>query len=187
MTIFILILLISFFIATVSCLNLKQVLFSNNKALKRGLKSIVAPGLLGLSIINLDIPCINSFHVHIAHADSTGKYSTKLTAKRRYIPRILKAIPLFHEFSSEKVSEEDIKSYLKSETFSDLTRAMKLYGSNLKKGEYPDEISRTAESLVDTMISSCNGYSQTTSKDKLKLCVEGFDKYISFTNIGGKE
>ena len=83
----------------------------------------------------------------VAHADSTGKMSTKLTAKKRYLPRIVSGVAEFKALGKD-LSPTTVASFLSDggdKSSSDkLVRAMNLFGLSLRKGETPDEISRTA-------------------------------------------
>jgi hypothetical protein len=109
--------------------------------------------------------------------------STKLTARRRYLPRIVTAVSKFQDFSSGTVSESDIKAYVKSETFEDLIRAMKLYGLSLRAGEAPDEVSRKAEELTDSLNKSCGLYASKGSGNALSECLSTFDLYKAFIKL----
>ena len=45
----------------------------------------------------IPLPTENAYSfVHVAHADSTGKMSTKLTARKRYLPRIVTGVESFN-------------------------------------------------------------------------------------------
>ena len=68
----------------------------------------------------------------IVHADSTGKMSTKLTARKRYLPRIKTGITLYQELMKNP-SKESINSFIIDEV-PGLKRAMNLYGASLRKG-----------------------------------------------------
>ena len=63
--------------------------------------------------------------IEAAHADSTGKMSTKLTARKRYLPRIKEGVSKFNALSSDKaISEEFFKGSR------DQARGRQLYASH---------------------------------------------------------
>ncbi|CAM9937663.1 unnamed protein product, partial [Choristocarpus tenellus] len=64
---------------------------------------------------------------------STGKYSTKQTAKRRYLPRIIKAVTEFKQLKSDIASgSATASSDFFVTTLPDAATAMDLYGSSMK-------------------------------------------------------
>ena len=74
--------------------------------------------------------CFPSSYVAPAVADSTGKLSTKLTAKRRYLPRIILGIEKFNALSlSDKIK---VDAFI-NEDLPGFGRAMNLYGASLRK------------------------------------------------------
>ena len=75
----------------------------------------------------------------LAFADSTGKFSSKRTAKNRYVPRIKKGVAAFEVLESGG----DGSSF--SATLDDMVSAMKLYGQANRRGELPDKISQRLE------------------------------------------
>lgn len=79
----------------------------------------------------------------------------------------------------------DALAYLTSETFDELVRSMKLYGASLRKGELPDEISRTTDKLTDKFSVDCDLFSskKKSSQEQLNLCVSDFNKYVEFTAV----
>jgi hypothetical protein len=63
-------------------------------------------------------------------ADSTGKMSSKLTAKKRYLPRVIAGVSAFN----------DVKTFggllnFEVNEFPSMKRALGLYGASLRKGE----------------------------------------------------
>lgn len=64
-----------------------------------------------------------------AQADRTGKYSTKLTAKRRYVPRIEKGISALSLLNVSAANwQADVESFAKDEA-QDLRTAMELFAT----------------------------------------------------------
>jgi len=130
-----------------------------------------------------DIPLISSTS-SIVYADSTGKMSTKLTAKKRYLPRIKTGIVLFNQLLQQP-TKEGIDSFIADE-LPNLRRAMSLYGASLRKGEVPDEISRKAESLTESFareVAKLEG-----SKDiavQLQQTDFALKEYLQFAKIEG--
>lgn len=133
---------------------------------------------------SLESNSVNPF-IQSAQADSTGKLSTKLTARRRYRPRILEAIPLFQDFANGKVSVEEAQSYLSSEKYQELVRGLRLYGLSLRKGEMLDEISRTVEKITDTFVKDCDAFTskQKSDLEQLKMIGKDFDDYVKYTEV----
>jgi hypothetical protein len=91
--------------------------------------------------------------IPVAHADSTGKMSTKLTARKRYLPRIKDGVEKFNLITTDKAvadaflkgSADGSKTKPGSENF---IRAMSLFGASLRVGETPDKVSREADTIV---------------------------------------
>lgn len=156
---------------------------------KQGLKAILIASTTFLSanpLLYTSFDDISSGRVSLisaSNADSTGKYSTKLTARRRYRPRILNAIPIFQDISQNKISIDASKEFVTSEKFEDLVRAMRLYGVSLRKGELLDDISRKIDSIVDAFEADCKSFTKSVSKETLKSCVADFDDYVKFTEV----
>mmetsp|Transcript_28171 Transcript_28171/g.47382 ORF Transcript_28171/g.47382 Transcript_28171/m.47382 type:complete len:214 (-) Transcript_28171:180-821(-) len=117
-----------------------------------------------------------------AAADSTGKMSTKLTARKRYLPRIITGVQLFDDLAKTP-SKSTIDTFIADE-LPGLNRAMNLYGASLRKGEVPDEISRQAELLTEkfvkevTKLANCKDIPSQVSTAKSAL-----GDYISFAKI----
>lgn len=107
--------------------------------------------------------------IQIAHADSTGKFSTKLTARKRYLPRIENGVKLF-------LQKDD--GILDKDEAGNLIRAMGLYGASLRKGEYPDEISKKAQSLTDAFEKTLS--KKGSSKEAVRIAL---DEYLNFAGL----
>eukprot|EP00752_Nemacystus_decipiens_P011341 g10078.t1 len=99
-------------------------------------------------------------------ADSTGKYSSKATARKRYLPRITKLVSAFQRLKKDIASGSATP---KSEFFVDLLpdslSAMDLYGSSMKKGETPDSKSRALQQLAQDFGSQCNSIAKSLGKN----------------------
>lgn len=89
-------------IQLVVCLQVSKPLF--NELYSKCLKSL-GVGCVSLSISLIPFDVVSNSHLLVSNADSTGKFSTKLTAKRRYKPRIVKALSEFQAISSGKINE----------------------------------------------------------------------------------
>ena len=121
----------------------------------------------------------------IAHADSTGKFSSKMTAKKRYIPRIKSGQEEFRALS-KSLNAASVSAYLTGEKSPSekLVRAMDLYGLSLRKGEYPDDISREAEKL--TKVFEVEVKKLGSAKDlpaQYKAASAALDKYLDFAKL----
>eukprot|EP00981_Chlorochromonas_danica_P011395 scaffold3994_cov179-Ochromonas_danica.AAC.1 len=120
----------------------------------------------------------------VVHADSTGKFSTKLTAKRRYLPRIEQGRKTFNELLATKPADRVAISSFISNDLDKLEKAMILYGDSLRRGELPDEISRNAEGLAHTFAQSLRQINQNSDLDaSLKEAKLAFDNYLAFVKI----
>ena len=120
--------------------------------------------------------------VKAAHADSTGKMSTKLTARKRYLPRIKEGVSKFNLLSTDKsvVDEFFRGSGDKKPGVENLTRAMSLYGASLRVGETPDKISREAEKLTEDFTKLVMKAKANPSKEALAPAAAKLREYISF-------
>ncbi|CAM9204894.1 unnamed protein product [Scytosiphon promiscuus] len=100
-----------------------------------------------------------------ALADSTGKYSSKATAKKRYLPRIVKLVSAFQLLKKDIASGS---ASAKSEFFVDLlpdsVSAMDLYGSSMKKGEMPDSKSKALQQLAKDFGATCASIGKSLGK-----------------------
>ena len=114
-------------------------------------------------------------------SDSTGKMSTKMTAKRRYIPRIKVGVT---EFLGVASNNEFLDLFIK-EKLPDLERAMSLYGASLRKGEYPDEISRKAEKLTQDFVSKFENLNSKSPDIQTRLADAkvSLDSYLEFVKL----
>lgn len=164
-------------------------LFSSNS--RRATAYAVLAGLSGpfaiidptLLLHHHDVPFITSSTSSIAHADSTGKMSTKLTAKKRYLPRIKTGISLFNQLLQQP-TKAGIDSFIADE-LPNFRRAMSLYGASLRKGEVPDEISRKAESLTDAFVREVSKLesSKEVATQQLQQADLALKEYLKFAKI----
>lgn len=125
------------------------------------------------------------FAPDVAHADSTGKFSSKMTAKKRYIPRIKSGQEEFKALS-KNLNAASVSEYLAGEKgpAEKLVRAMDLYGLSLRKGEYPDDISRQAEKLTKAFEVEVKKLG--SSKDlaaQYKAANAALDNYLDFAKL----
>jgi len=150
-------------------------------ALRQSRSFATATVIVGLSVASV-IPAPSDPRTRVpwagssrVFADSTGKMSTKLTAKKRYLPRIQKGINAFREN----------KGAMKKDDFASFVRAMNLYGASLRLGEIPDAISRQAEDLTIA-------FSKVASADKMdekqyEMAIKAFDEYLRFASLHGED
>ncbi|TFJ88602.1 hypothetical protein NSK_000171 [Nannochloropsis salina CCMP1776] len=111
------------------------------------IRSQVALGGLGALLLAANPPQ--------ALADSTGKYSTKQTAKKRYLPRVRKGVAKFQALGETLENPEAIKAYNQYVEDS-LAAALALYGSSTRIGELPDPKSRTVEKEAEDFVKEVN-------------------------------
>lgn len=110
------------------------------------------------------------------------QFSTKLTARKRYLPRVIAGYQSFENLRSD-ASLIEVKQFL-DEDLPSLQRAMNLYGLSLRKGEIPDEISRKAEALTDAFVKEAKELlSAKNLPMQLERCQATLDDYISFAKI----
>eukprot|EP01041_Mallomonas_annulata_P007110 gene7110-14458_t len=118
----------------------------------------------------------------IVLADSTGKMSTKLTARRRYLPRITTGVAQFNNLDKDN----SLVSIFVDEQFPPLKRAMNLYGASLRKGETPDEVSRQAEAFVVQVEGHVNKLKLFTGAklgEELKTTRSAIDEFLAFAKL----
>ena len=145
--------------------------------------SIAAGVGLGLSSFIILPPGDDAPTSFTAHADSTGKFSSKLTAKKRYLPRVISGALEF-----KKVYKDPIKldNFYKDD-FKGLLRAMDLYGASLRRGEVPDEISRQTTTLTNEFEAKVNKFiitSDSAAKSKLAAeSLQSLENYLEFAKI----
>lgn len=96
---------------------------------------------------------------HESLADRTGKYSTKLTAKRRYLPRIAKGMKALGALSTALQDgredwQPDVSSFA-TENAEDLKTALDLFGTTFfSEGNKIGEKERTLSECVREMFAS---------------------------------
>jgi hypothetical protein len=116
-----------------------------------------------------------------ARADSTGKFSSKLTARKRYYPRIVEGVK---EFNAVVDNKESIGTFVEKENIDKFKRALNLYGASLRKGEVPDEISRTAEKLTATFIAEVDKLDKSSNTvEQLAKCRVALDEYLAYSKL----
>eukprot|EP00624_Nannochloropsis_granulata_P007210 evm.model.NODE_6825_length_32477_cov_17.962835.5 len=87
----------------------------------------------------------------VVKADSTGKYSTKQTAKKRYLPRVRKGVALFAALGKTLDKPETIQAFYQY-VEDNMATAMALYGSSTRIGELPDPKSRTVDKEAEDFV-----------------------------------
>ena len=126
-------------------------------------------------------PLTPLMHPPLSLADSTGKLSTKLTAKRRYLPRIQSGVVSFNKVKSF----EEFLVFEKDE-FPAFQRALGLYGASLRRGELPDEISREADVKTQTVGKEVQRL-KSSGKDSfdtgIKAVRSAIDDYLDFAKL----
>ncbi len=125
--------------------------------------------------------------VPVAHADSTGKMSTKLTARKRYLPRIKDGVEKFNLITTDKAVAD---AFLKGSTDGGNTkpgsekfiRAMSLFGASLRVGETPDKVSREADVIVAAFSKELQKVAAQSkiSKESVAPARELLREYIAF-------
>lgn len=139
-------------------------------------------GLMGLPNPDLLLSPHQPLSVEAAHADSTGKMSTKLTARKRYLPRITEAVTEFNEMAKSPQAPSS-STFLAKESADGLGRAMNLYGASLRKGEVPDAISREAERLTAVFKASLETAAKSRAPADIERARADFDVYLKFAGL----
>lgn len=113
--------------------------------------------------------------------------STKLTAKKRYLPRIVEGYRKFQSLlvvADDGTSPADKIKVFAADDLPGLKRAMSLYGASLRKGEVPDEISREADQLTLSFEAAFQKLLTSKNVDKdYNLADDAFKSYLSFAKI----
>jgi hypothetical protein len=183
-----------------------------------------APMILGVGLFQLTPPVFlpDSF---VVHADSTGvlnpptfpflpvpsilimhacegKFSSKMTAKKRYLPRVISgksshssySVVLFctllthtsstgtKNFNSIIASDQGIDDFVSSD-LEGFLRAMDLYGASLRKGEVPDETSRTATKLTKTFEEAMKKTQNSKTEQNKSDARSALDAYLKFAKL----
>jgi len=114
------------------------------------------------------------------------QFSSKMTAKKRYLPRIEAGVAEFNALG-KSLTPAAAAAYVEGGDKSPvekLARAMDLYGLSLRKGEVPDEISRTAEKLTKAFEVEAGKLGK--AKDlpaQYKAAADALKKYTDFAKI----
>ena len=128
----------------------------------------------------------------VAVADSTGKYSTKATAKKRYLPRLKKAVV---EFKTLGESIENGKDFaLISQSYQERIEnsygtALSLYGSSTRSGEYLDDQSREVQDILKNFISDSKSLAKIKDKSEAKQVYskmkEELEQFLTLCKLEG--
>ncbi len=101
------------------------------------------------------------------------------------MPRIITGVKQFRSLLQNPSKESTIKFV--AEALPNLERAMNLYGASLRKGEVPDEISRTAAKLTEEFVLMANNllkFEKGSEVDSsLIRCKAALDVYLKFANL----
>jgi len=163
----------------------------NAMKLTVNIKKLATFGILSFSLstqnLQLDPSTFALTPASVAQADSTGKFSTKLTARKRYLPRINTGVTEFKALVQAKESSVASLQFVDT-TLPNLERAMSLYGASLRKGETPDDISRKAD-LLTNIFAKQAGEIGATVKDPSKYSAQlakataALEEYLKFAGL----
>jgi len=148
-------------------------------------KSLVSAFVIGASMYApMDVDG-SRFNVVSVHADSTGKMSTKLTARKRYLPRITEGVKEFNDMANSPAGPAGDSFLLggKDSKVASLGRAMNLYGASLRKGEVPDAISREAEQLTAKFLTQAEVLTKSRSPADAAIARKALDTYLDFASL----
>ena len=141
----------------------------------------VRPMAAAISGVAIGMAPMAPLHTMPCYADSTGKLSTKLTAKRRYLPRIQSGVKSFNSVKSF----DDFLGFEKND-FPPFQRALGLYGASLRRGELPDEISREAEAKTEAVgraVQRLKSSGKDAFDSGMKEVRAAMDEYLSFAKL----
>ena len=155
------------------------------------MKKLAAFGVLSFSLttqnLQYDPSTFALAPASVAQADSTGKFSTKLTARKRYLPRINTGVTEFKALTQTKAPNAGVATFVDT-TLPNLERAMSLYGASLRKGETPDDISRNADRLTQVFVKQA-GELGVAVKDPSKYSAQlaktttALEEYLKFAGL----
>jgi len=125
-----------------------------------------------------------------ALADRTGKFSTKLTAKRRYLPRIEKGVSAFRDLRSKLTAAKENDGYkatvaqFMASTGADLKPALVLFGTSYfsegnKIGPVEKELTMDVEMLYKHLSAMEKANSLTEAKAELGLAIKAMNSYLA--------
>lgn len=129
-----------------------------------------------------------------ARADRTGKFSTKLTAKRRYIPRISRGVSslsaLLSSLPGSSNWSPDALSFVENEA-SDLQTAMQLFATMyFSEGNRIGPTERVLGELVDELGEAVRGIATAAKKDDRDAAVrcagraaDAANRYLETANV----
>ena len=150
-------------------------------------RQLTAALLIGSSPFLIDPICKMDGNLinFVANADSTGKMSTKLTARKRYLPRIVAGVKEFEAVAKSPKSSPESDLFLlgKDSQSASLVRAMRLYGASLRKGEVPDAISREADELCSSFQKDIDIFSKSRSTQDAEKADKSLRAYLTFAKI----
>lgn len=110
------------------------------------------------------------------------QFSTKLTARKRYLPKIVAGLQTINAIG-DGASIQEVDSFV-AEDLPKLERAMSLYGYSLRKGENPDDTSRTADLLTKAFVAEAKKLSTATDlKSQLQAMRSAYENYLQFAKI----
>ena len=122
--------------------------------------------------------------IQSVNADSTGKFSTKLTARKRYYPRIVEGVKEFNNLFDKKGEKTILLQFTQQENIDKFKRALSLYGASLRKGEVPDEVSRTAETKTLAFIAEVEKLEKSSNVvEQLNKCRVALDDYLAYAKL----
>lgn len=134
---------------------------------------------------------VNFIRPEPTRADRTGKYSTKLTAKRRYLPRIGKGLRALHDANPQNAKDWSSVITAFDERRSDFLSALKLFGTSyFAEGNrigatekalkhYVDDLSAASENLVR----AANVGDLLAAKDAYFAAKKAAEQYITTAKL----
>ncbi|KAA8496784.1 hypothetical protein FVE85_0513 [Porphyridium purpureum] len=130
-----------------------------------------------------------------ARADRTGKFSTKLTAKRRYLPRIEKGsaalsellVALSNESSSSQDWHDEVNAFVKT-TGEDMASAMSLfcttyYSEGNKLSKLEKDLTEAAKSMQAHFRNMDGAKSRASALEELRAAAQDLNSYISMGKL----
>lgn len=142
-------------------------------------------GLLAVS------PIVIGAHTESARADRTGKYSTKLTAKRRYLPRIGKGLRALRDADPQTASDLTSAVAAYDNRRSDFLSALSLFGTSyFAEGNRIGATEKTLKDCVDqlstaseNLVRAANSGNVSAAKDSYSAAMAAVQRYVTTAKL----
>lgn len=136
-------------------------------------------------------PLVDYLRPEPARADRTGKYSTKLTAKRRYLPRIGKGLQALHDADPQNGQDWSSVVTAYDKRRSDFLSALKLFGTSyFAEGNRIGAIEKALKHCVDelsisseNLVRAANAGNLSAAKEAYLAAKKAAEQYITTAKL----